>query len=204
MLALLPLAGEVHGASDPLSRLFGTEEIRSSNLEPFPMWTGVLDRYFDERSLLGLPCESSTFNRCHLQEWKRFLASIENLEPMAQLVLVNARMNTKRYITDPRNYGLRDYWATPLQFFNKDGDCEDYAITKFMSLRALGFENDHMRIVVLNDLNLRIPHAVLVVYMKGRALVLDNQIQLVVPAEAVRHYSPIYSVNESNWWLHRR
>lgn len=204
MLALLPLAGEVHGASDPLPRLFGTEEIRSSNLKPFPMWTGALDRYFDERSLLDSPCESSTFNRCHLQEWKQFLASIENLEPMAQLVVVNARMNTKRYIIDPRNYGVRDYWATPLQFFNKDGDCEDYAITKFMSLRALGFENDHMRIVVLNDLNLRIPHAVLVVYMKGRALVLDNQIQLVVPAEVVRHYSPIYSVNESNWWLHRR
>jgi predicted transglutaminase-like cysteine proteinase len=60
-----------------------------------------------------------------------------------------------------------------------------------------------MRIVVVQDLNLGIAHAVLVVYLDGRALVLDNQIDDVVPAAAVRHYRPIYSINERHWWLHR-
>ncbi|MBI3707639.1 MAG: transglutaminase-like cysteine peptidase, partial [Proteobacteria bacterium] len=95
------------------------------------------------------------------------------------------------------------YWATPLQFFAKDGDCEDYAIAKFVSLKMLGFTNEQMRLVVLDDLNLQIPHAILVVYIGGRAFVLDNQIPKVVPAEVIHHYRPIYSINEDGWWLHR-
>ena len=93
--------------------------------------------------------------------------------------------------------------ATPQQFLTKDGDCEDYAITKFYSLLTLGFSNDQMRVVVLNDLNLRVAHAVLVVYVDGVAWLLDNQIRDVVLADAVRHYRAIYSVNETTWWLHR-
>src|SRR3546814_10214490 len=72
-------------------------------------------------------------------------------------------------------------------------------IAKFMALRALGVDNAEMRIVVLNDLNLRIGHAVLVVYVDGKALVLDNQIKSVVPADTIRHYQPVYSVNEDGW-----
>ena len=41
------------------------------------------------------------------------------------------------------------------------------------------------------------------VYHDGRALVLDNQIDHVVPSEVIRHYQPIYSLNEQYWWLHR-
>ena len=58
--------------------------------------------------------------------------------------------------------------------------------------------------VVLQDLNLRIPHAILIVNVDGRQLVLDNQIPQVVEAATIRHYRPIYSVNETSWWLHRQ
>ena len=99
--------------------------------------------------------------------------------------------------------------ATPVieemgSFMTKDGDCEDYAIAKFMSLRQLGFDNGQMRVVVVDDLNLGVAHAILVVYLDGRAFVLDNQIASVVPAEIIRHYRPVYSINEDAWWLHRR
>ena len=57
--------------------------------------------------------------------------------------------------------------------------------------------------MVLQDTNLNIPHAVLVVFFKGRALVLDNQVSGVVPAESIHHYHPFYSINEEGWWLHR-
>jgi predicted transglutaminase-like cysteine proteinase len=73
-----------------------------------------------------------------------------------------------------------------------------------MSLRTLGFTNSEMRIVVLQDMNLRVGHAILVVNVGGQALVLDNQVRNVVRAETIHHYRPIYSINEHNWWLHRR
>jgi predicted transglutaminase-like cysteine proteinase len=184
--------------------LFGSREVRSASLGPFQKWTGMLERQRDERGLYDGSCTARRFNRCHLQEWRELLRDIAALEPLAQLDAVNAFMNRAPYVTDPVNYGVPDYWATPFQFLIKDGDCEDYAIAKFASLRQLGFRNDQMRIVVVDDVNLRVPHAILVVYIGGRAYVLDNQISRVVPAEVINHYRPIYSINEQAWWLHRR
>jgi len=184
--------------------LFGTKEVRSDNLRPFPKWTGLLDRYFKERDLPEGSCESKRFNRCHLAEWKKFLGDIEGESRARQVELINKRMNGVPYITDIRNYGVDDYWATPKQFLYRDGDCEDYAIAKYMSLRSIAFTPEELRVVVLQDLNLRIAHAVLVVYLDQQGLILDNQIKRVVDQEKIHHYSPYYSINESAWWLHKK
>ena len=193
------------GAGTALAKypeIFNSTEKQSRNLNAFPKWRGTLSRYFNETSVPE-KCAGTTFNKCHLKDWNKFLDRIRHLDRIRQLEMVNREMNRRRYIIDPRNWGVEDYWASPLQFFRKHGDCEDYAISKFMSLRALGVPNEDMRIVVLQDLNLRIGHAVLVVYLKGKAYILDNQIAMVMKAERIRHYKPFYSINETSWWLHR-
>ncbi len=200
-LALWPgAAGAQSGASFPA--LFGTREIRSTNLTPFTKWTSLLERQLAERRLYDTPCGARRGVRC-AQEWQALVRQIKGREPMAQLEAVHRFMNQARYIEDPVNYGVPDYWATPMQFLTKEGDCEDYAIGKYFSLLALGFEKSQMRILVLDDLNLRLAHAILIVYLDGRAFVLDNQIQRVVTADTIRHYRPIFSINEEGWWLHR-
>lgn len=176
--------------------LFGSREIASSDLKLFPKWRGVVERFGEEERGCASPL-------CDHEYWKRLLDSLAGADRMTQITAVNREMNERLYIVDPINWGVPDYWATPFQFRRKNGDCEDYAIAKFMALRALGFDNAEMRIVVLNDLNLGIAHAILVVYVDGKALVLDNQIKSVVPADSIRHYQPVYSVNENGWWLHR-
>tara|TARA_R110000868_G_scaffold32036_8_gene116949 strand:+ start:15157 stop:15837 length:681 start_codon:yes stop_codon:yes gene_type:complete len=203
--AMMAVPESASAAANPaFPALFGTRTTQSTNISMFPKWGGALSRYFNERKLGETPCTSTLFNACHLKAWKAFLQSLKGQDKLSQVRAVNTYMNRQRYLTDPRNYGVKDYWATPGQFFKRNGDCEDYAIAKFMSLRALGFTNRDMRIVVLQDLNLRVGHAILVVNLNGRALVLDNQVRRVVPAESIRHYRPIYSINERNWWLHRR
>ncbi|MBO6784654.1 MAG: hypothetical protein JJ899_15470, partial [Alphaproteobacteria bacterium] len=57
--------------------------------------------------------------------------------------------------------------------------------------------------VVLNDQNLKIPHAVLAVRNAGDELILDNQVDRVVSHRVIRHYRPIFSINEEAWWMHR-
>lgn len=183
--------------------LFGSSEVRSTRLSLFPKWQGALARYFDERRLADTPCSATAFNRCHLRQWSAFLTGLAGAPRESQIRRVNAYMNRHRYVIDPKNYGVPDYWATPRQFLTRDGDCEDYAIAKYLSLRTLGFPAERLRIVVLQDMNLRAPHAVLVVRHGGRTLVLDNQIEPVIDQSAIRHYRPIYSINEEAWWLHR-
>ena len=190
-------------AHDPRPVFGAQQSVRSEKVDLFPKWTGMLDRYFAEAKLADRPCSDAAPNRCHLQRWKAYLETLRGHARLSILQDVNRFANVARYVTDLVNYGVPDYWATPRQFLVKDGDCEDYAIAKFMSLRALGFDNDEMRIVVLNDLNLRTAHAVLIVYVDGVAWLLDNQVPEVVRADAVRHYRAIFSINETAWWLYR-
>ena len=184
-------------------KLFGTSEKSSSKLGKFTKWGKMLDRYLKEEPSELNKCRPTAVEKCHITRWRIFLKQIAKEKPAQQLEKVNTYVNRWLYKVDPRVYRKKDYWATPIQFFNKSGDCEDYAITKYMSLAHLGFDKDQMRIVILQDLNLKVPHAVLVVYLDGKALVLDNQIKQVVSASRIRHYKPIYSINEKKWWIHK-
>ncbi len=183
--------------------IFRSTEIRKDGLRPFPKWTGALEKYFQERANAEGGCEAPEFNRCHYEAWQTFIDSLRDRDLKTQLKEVNRFMNRRRYITDPINWGVKDYWESPGEFFEKYGDCEDYSIAKFLTLRALGINPDNMRIVIVMDLNLNVQHAVLGVYQDGKILVLDNQLSIVVEDRRIRHYRPLYSVNETGWWKHR-
>jgi predicted transglutaminase-like cysteine proteinase len=184
-------------------KLFGTNEISSDNLEKFQKWTGVLERYEGEAPSELQKCSVTAAEPCHIAKWRIFLNKLKDRTPVEQLQFVNQYLNRYAYLLDPVNYGKKDYWATPREFMYRLGDCEDYAISKYVSLLHLGWPKDQMRILVLQDLNLNVPHAVLVVYLEGQALILDNQIPQVINATRIKHYKPIFSINEQRWWLHR-
>lgn len=131
------------------------------------------------------------------------LDNLRSAPRQVQFEQVNLELNRRAYVLDPINWGVADYWASPAQFFQKNGDCEDYSIAKYMSLRDLGLKSAEMRIIVLNDTNLKIPHAVLAVRHGNDELILDNQVNRVISHRVIRHYRPIFSINEEAWWLHR-
>ena len=181
--------------------LFGYKENTRSNLDIFPQWLSVLERHIKENVPEG-NCSTRVMDTCHLANWHAFLKKINTLPRLEQIKKVNEFANEQKYILDIENYGLEDYWATPKEFLYNNGDCEDYAITKMMSLKALGFGDSDMRLVVLQDTNLRIPHAVLAVNYNGDILIMDNQIGEVISHRHIVHYVPIYSVNQKNWWMY--
>ena len=49
-------------------------------------------------------------------------------------------MNRSPYIVDPINWGVKDYWESPGQFFSRKGDCEDYAIAKYLTCAGSDFQ----------------------------------------------------------------
>jgi predicted transglutaminase-like cysteine proteinase len=178
-------------------KIFGSIELFSKKMDRFPQWTGMLGRFGGGAKT----CETAT---CTAKGWQNFIETLKGKDLKAQLKEVNKTMNSKRYILDMDNWGKDDYWATPYQFLKKNGDCEDYAISKYMILKELGVPAENMRVVALQDLNLKLGHAVLVVYDGDEPMLLDNQISSVVAANSVRHYQPVFSINEEGWWLHRR
>ena len=190
-------------SATPNPHLLGSDEVRSSDLARFTKWTDMLARYAVEAATADAGCGAVVPVGCPLAYWKQFIESLRGVDPVAQLDRVNRYINAMPYVADARNYDRPDYWATPRQFFDRSGDCEDFAIAKFMSLRALGWSNDRLRILVLDDLDRGVTHAVLVAYHQGEAWLLDNQMERVIRADQVAHYRARYSINETGWWLHR-
>ena len=147
-------------------------------------------------------CDEKVFNRCHMNEWLTYLQDISQLNADEKIRKVNAYANKMEYVLDIENYGLDDYWATPKQFLQNSGDCEDYAIIKMLSLKQLGFDVGKMRVVVVQDTNQRIAHAVMSIDRQDDILILDNQIEEVISHTSIFHYVPVYSVSETSWWIH--
>lgn len=180
--------------------LFGYEQSERSNLTLFPQWLSVLERNIKQRAPEG-NCNGRVMNQCHLKSWLNFISSIRKLNKKSQLEKVNRFANKQDYVLDIENYGVADLWATPREFLYNNGDCEDYAIIKMLSLKMLGFKKNSLKLVVLQDTNLRIPHAVLAVEINGDTVIMDNQIEEIISHEFILHYVPIYAVNESKWWM---
>jgi predicted transglutaminase-like cysteine proteinase len=145
-------------------------------------------------------CDMTT---CISGGWASLVARLKGKPLGLQLHEVNTLINARRYVLDKDNWSDPDYWATPYEFLRKNGDCEDYAVAKYMALKTVGVPVQNMRVAVVWDSKSNSGHAALVVYVGDEAFLLDNLIPSVVRADTVRHYRVIYSINETGWWLHK-
>ena len=183
--------------------LLGTTEFRAPSLSALPQWQRVLQRIESERSTYRVCADPE--GDCPSRgaaAWQAMIRDQRGRPPLHQLDTVNRFLNGWRYKEDSANYGRRDYWASPLEFFQRSGDCEDYAIVKYVSLRKLGFAAEQLRLVVVHDSVRDLAHAVLAVYLDDQVYILDNLTRMVLPQEEVTHYVPYYSINETTRWAH--
>jgi predicted transglutaminase-like cysteine proteinase len=141
---------------------------------------------------------------CALDDWARVIDSALDLSPAEKLDRVNSWANGIAYVDDMSNWGMSDHWQTPAEFLANGGDCEDYAIIKYFGLVELGFSPADMRIMVLYDEAIKTHHAVLLVRLNGKIKLLDNQKKTVADLADAPNYRPIYSLNQQNWWLHKK
>jgi predicted transglutaminase-like cysteine proteinase len=197
LLALTPSAA----ASPP--PLFGTAEFRAASLDALPKWQQTLRRIDQEQATYRACAGASAAcpSRAAVA-WQSVVRTQRGRPPIEQLQAVNRFLNDWRYKSDVQNYGRRDYWATPLEFLRHSGDCEDYAIAKYVTLRQLGFTPAQLRLVVVRDVVRDLAHAVLAVYVDEEVYILDNLTKAVLPQEQIGQYVPYYSVNETTRWAH--
>lgn len=148
---------------------------------------------------------SSSQAQKKINDWQRLLDSLENAEEPEQLKAVNRFFNLQlRFRDDIEIWGEEDYWATPVEALYKGaGDCEDYAIAKYFTLKQLGVSGEKLRITYVKALQLDQAHMVLTYYPHPSAvpLVLDNLIDSIEPASKRGDLRPVYSFNVEGMWL---
>lgn len=163
----------------------------------------VLSRHRAHVEMAPGRCQSGHSSACRLEAWQEFLTELSHSNEADQIYRVHRYINRFRYVTDKRNWHRPDYWAIPEQLFERGGDCEDYVIAKYLSLRALGIDAKRLRVVVVYDRKKRVDHAVLAVLGSDETLILDNYHRRVMTwADMKRRYRPYYSLNENAVWIH--
>ncbi len=145
-----------------------------------------------------------------LADWKRGVEKHDlgrppsDSETMRELEEFNGYWNRVRYYTDARHWGVTDYWATPVETLASEGaDCEDYAIGKYFSLKAMGIPVQSLRITYVRAVRWNQAHMVLAYYPESSSdpFILDNLNRGVSRASERPDLIPVYSFNGEDLWL---
>ncbi len=139
--------------------------------------------------------------------WQDLVDKAYKKPELEQLRLVNDFFNKVRFVSDEEAWGRKDYWATPRQLLINDaGDCEDYVIAKYLTLKALGVPDYKLFLTYVKAVRLRQAHMVLTYFKEPNTvpLVLDNINGRILKATKRRDLIPIYSFNGNGLWLARK
>ncbi|MCV6621485.1 MAG: transglutaminase-like cysteine peptidase [Cellvibrionaceae bacterium] len=149
---------------------------------------------------------SSARNR--VADWKKLMD--RNADPQKaiseskKLKSSNRFFNEVRWVSDQRHWGMEDYWATPIEMLGTNGgDCEDYSIAKYFTLKDTHVSTAKLRITYVKAIEYNQAHMVLAYYETPDAepLIMDNINLRILPASKRNDLLPVYSFNGENLWL---
>jgi predicted transglutaminase-like cysteine proteinase len=132
---------------------------------------------------------------------RKFIAIVNALRAQdgrAQLEAVNREINSAiRYVSDMAQHGMPDRWTAPLAALTAArGDCEDYAIAKYVILRAAGYPAGDLRFLLVRDRLARDDHAVLAARLEGRWLILDNRFAAIPEDSRMHNFTPLFALDD--------
>jgi predicted transglutaminase-like cysteine proteinase len=142
--------------------------------------------------------------RLRIVAWENLIITDTSQTELEKLEKVNQFFNQMEFVADIDQWGDKDYWATPIEFLGtQGGDCEDFTIAKYFTLKAMGIEEEKLNLTYVKALTYNVHHMVLTYFSTpgSEPLVLDNIVADIKPASQRRDLLPIYSFNGTGLWL---
>lgn len=140
-----------------------------------------------------------------LNDWYQLTMTAKDWPEEKKLIKINEFFNKNIAFDDDLSiWQQSDYWATPLETIGQGrGDCEDYAIAKYFSLRMAGIPLSKMRLIYVKATlstpvgEMQQAHMVLAYYARPGAepQVLDNLQNSIQPASRRHDLRPVFSFN---------
>jgi len=152
----------------------------------------------DEKLLIEIQKHYSKDAKEKILNLISLLNNIQTKDEQTQLKMINNYFNEIEYKKDVIVWNKKDYWASRLEFLNQNmGDCEDYVIAKYFSLRQLGISEDKLFLTYVKAIKYKQSHMVLTYYKDKNSvpLVLDNIEKEIVSATQRKDLRPVFSFN---------
>ena len=162
----------------------------------YDKWSALKRNLDDERVQLAL-CDGDR-EGCASEAALKFLTIVDSgraREGRARLGEINRAINLSiRAMSDLAQYGAADVWSSPLATFAQGaGDCEDYAIAKYVALHEAGVADDDLRLVIVHDLVSGEDHAVTATRVDAKWIMLDNRHLRMVEDTAMPRVLPLFA-----------
>jgi predicted transglutaminase-like cysteine proteinase len=132
------------------------------------------------------------------------MLSLQTSAESEKLEKVNAFFNQMRFASDEEIWHQKDYWATRMEFIGMGaGDCEDFVIGKYFTLKQLGISTDKLFFTYVKAIKYQQAHMVLTYFETPTSvpLVLDNINFKILPATQRNDLIPVYSFNGDALYL---
>ena len=188
---------ELRSSGDPADTPFGMTEFAAPEGVSTDQWRKIKADILAELPKLTR-CQTD-LDACTGTDRKfaDIVREAESQEGLAKIALINAVINALiDYEPDRSQWGVADQWTAP--FVNKKGafetghgDCEDYALAKYVALRQAGVRSEDVRMVLGHDHAARIDHAILAVRHDQRWLILDNRWDKLIEDKELTQFKPL-------------
>ncbi len=145
--------------------------------------------------------------KLRLNRWQKLIKDLRSVNEKTKLKKVNDFFNKVRFIDDLKHWRKKDYWATPVEFLvTNGGDCEDFTIAKYYTLKAVGVDMAKLSIAYVKALDYNQAHMVLTYYATPRSepVILDNLIPQIKKASRRKDLLHVYSFNGDNLWVSKK
>jgi predicted transglutaminase-like cysteine proteinase len=150
--------------------------------------------------------ESEIFARCRAipdscpAAAKRFLGIVDQgraLTGRARIGVINRAVNMAiEPVSDMAQWGVPDRWSAPLETFTtRKGDCEDYAIAKYVALTEAGIAAEDVKLIIVHNIAANEDHAVTAVRLDGAWIILDNRWLKLVEDRAMAEAVPLFALD---------
>jgi predicted transglutaminase-like cysteine proteinase len=177
---------------------FGLFTFRAPENSLWRKWRGLESDIAKERSILEQCRENAAGCPSHAARFLRLINAVKSKSGRDRLDEANRAVNQViRYVSDFAQHGEADRWTAPLATFaTGKGDCEDYAIAKYITLGEAGFPREDLRLVLGRDRAIRQDHAVLAARLEGHWLILDSRRSELIDDADLGNFTPMFAIND--------
>ena len=178
---------------------FGLNTVPVASGEVLTKWSGVEADIRAENEILSR-CRASA-ELCPAAA-RRFLAIVAQGRAQtgrARIGIINRAINLAiRPMSDLAQWGVIDRWSAPLVTLTTGrGDCEDYAIAKYVALTEAGVAAEDVKLVIVRDLAVGGEHAVVAARLDGHWIILDNRWLMLVEDSQIRQMVPLFVLDQT-------
>jgi predicted transglutaminase-like cysteine proteinase len=176
---------------------FGLFTFRAPESILWRKWRGIEGDIAKEQMILDNCRAKADSCPSYAAQFLRLINAVKTQSGRGQLDEANRAVNMAiRYVSDFAQHGEADRWSAPLATYaTGKGDCEDYAIAKYVALGEAGFPRDDLQLVLVRDRAVRQDHAVLAAHLDGHWIILDSRRSELMDDSDVTSFTPLFAID---------